>query len=121
MIVPPTSECLLCGYDLVYDRETAIKPLKVMLFDMTGPFLASKIVLKCRRHNGKDIRYRCDTYGNGEMGWQFYPGRIKLQSIESTSMTYLSVSLAKLYSALLLHIPGLPFQEILSNVQSFLF
>ena len=46
-IGPPTSQCLLCGARLV-NRHADRRPTQVNYFTVTGPRLASKLVLTCR-------------------------------------------------------------------------
>ena len=42
--------------------------------------------------------HRCDTYGNSEMGWRFYPMLDDVKFIEASKWTYISVDLIRLFN-----------------------
>ena len=46
-------------------------------------------------------KHRCDTYGNKEMGWRFYPGKMldDVKFIEASNWTYISVDFIRLFNS----------------------
>ena len=42
--------------------------------------------------------HRCDTYGNNDMGWKFYPMLDDVKFIEASNWTYISVDFIRLFN-----------------------
>ena len=60
-----------------------MNPLNVLLFEPSGPHLAAKMTLRCRKHENQ-IRYRVDCYGNDT-------GNVFFLSVNSNETIYSTI------------------------------
>jgi len=66
---PPTSTCLHCTSVLHINHQ----PVRVLVFKRSGPVVAQKIILKCKKCS---INYRYDMYGGDSMGGYRYDSNV---------------------------------------------
>ena len=109
-IGPPVSSCMFCKKLLTYHH----KPTQIVLHKLTGPYIYSKYVFRCRSckfgsnltgamySNLQDIYYHPDRFGNDKMGWQFYEN-VTFANIRASNEVFLDRSLVEYYLALLHH------------------
>lgn len=89
-LAPPTLQCLQCDGSLYTHNDPSV----VVCFGQRGPFLASKITLRCKACH---INYRYDQFGDEIEGYRYYDQQRPF--VKASRTTFVSRDLYQFFAA----------------------